>query len=553
MKKIFALFAFCGLLAGCNDTPDTPTPTSGMHIEDSQLTMTLSGDLASQKIMFSAYEAWTASVTDMEGNWCAIAPAGGNAGKITIDVQAGKNTTGAVRTATIVIKAGAATANISVTQSSQDVLAITRDNFSVPAKGGEILVEIKSTVDFQCAPRKSDDKWIEQIAHTGESTPGKLTTQTFSFRIHPYDGVDQRLGEIVVSTVKERKVINISQGSLYASTDFSKDGQVQTLQAADEGNGINIVLMGDAFTDRLINDGTYEATMRRAMEALFMEEPYTTYRHLFNIYAVSAVSVNEEYARGTSTVFSGFFGEGTHVGGRDIKCTEYAMKVPGMTEEKLNNTMIIVMMNRAFYAGTCYMYYPEATGPGEDYGAGKSIAYFPLGTDEDMFNQLLLHEAGGHGFPKLEDEYSYASQGRIPQGEIVKMREAFSYGWGRNVDLTDDPTAVKWSKFIDDSRYDGDGISVYEGGSTYIEGVFRSTFASIMVSNVGGFNAPSREAIYYRINKLAYGKTWNYDYETFVKYDRAAQAKAKANPRQTRSNMFDNLEPLHPPVIIRHN
>ena len=35
----------------------------------------------------------------------------------------------------------------------------------------------------------------------------------------------------------------------------------------------------------------------------------------------------------------------------------------------------------------------------------------------------------------------------------------------------------------------------------------------------GKFNAPSREAIYYRIHKLAYGASWKYDYETFVSWD----------------------------------
>ena len=40
-----------------------------------------------------------------------------------------------------------------------------------------------------------------------------------------------------------------------------------------------------------------------------------------------------------------------------------------------------------------------------------------------------------------------------------------------------------------------------------------------MNSGNGRFNAPSREAIYYRIHKLAYGTEWEYDYNEFVKYD----------------------------------
>lgn len=39
----------------------------------------------------------------------------------------------------------------------------------------------------------------------------------------------------------------------------------------------------------------------------------------------------------------------------------------------------------------------------------------------------------------------------------------------------------------------------------------------------GSFNAPSREAIYYRIHKLAYGPEWEYDYEEFVKWDQGAK------------------------------
>ena len=42
------------------------------------------------------------------------------------------------------------------------------------------------------------------------------------------------------------------------------------------------------------------------------------------------------------------------------------------------------------------------------------------------------------------------------------------------------------------------------------------------------FNAPSREAIYKRIHKLALGKDWQYDYETFVEYDQKNIAVEKA-------------------------
>ena len=197
---------------------------------------------------------------------------------------------------------------------------------------------------------------------------------------------------------------------MYESSDYSKDGEVTALQTATRGNGINIVLLGDAFSDRLVADGTYDGTMRKAMEHFFSEEPYKSFRDLFNVYAVNVVSKNEAYGSGAQTALDGFFGDGTHVGGNDDKCRQYAMKVPGITYDNIDNALIIVMMNRTYYAGTCYMYYPSSG----DYGQGLSIAYFPLGTDDGMFGQLLHHEAGGHGFPKLADEYAYEEYGRFP-------------------------------------------------------------------------------------------------------------------------------------------
>ena len=50
----------------------------------------------------------------------------------------------------------------------------------------------------------------------------------------------------------------------YESSDFSEDGKAVLLQRATEGRGIDIVLMGDAFSDRLVANGVYMQKMRQA-------------------------------------------------------------------------------------------------------------------------------------------------------------------------------------------------------------------------------------------------------------------------------------------------
>lgn len=331
----------------------------------------------------------------------------------------------------------------------------------------------------------------------------------------------------------------------YESTDFSADGKAYTLQTASDGNGINVVLMGDAFSDRQIADGTYENVMKQAADAFFSEEPYTSFKDMFNVYYVNAVSKNEGYVDGGETIFSGTFGGGTHVMGNDELCMKYAQTAFNFTNEQMQDVLIVVMMNSTAYAGTCYMYYN--TGYTSDYGRGTSVAYFPIGTSYEDLATILHHEAGGHGFAKLNDEYAYEYMGMIPESEIHNeqiMRE--NYGWGKNTDYISDPTRVYWSKFITDSRYASENIGVYEGACTYWTGAYRPTENSIMNDNTGGFNAPSREAIYYRIHKLAYGESWTYDYEDFVNWDLNQRARSRVSVVPQKK-----YPPTAPPVIIK--
>lgn len=332
----------------------------------------------------------------------------------------------------------------------------------------------------------------------------------------------------------------------YISIDYSDDGYVDTLQTATKGNGIDIVLMGDAYSDREIADGSYEADMEYMYDNFFTQEPFKTHKDMFNVYYVNVVSMTEGYEN-SGAALGGYFGDGTLVGGNDNKCFEYALNA--VSEDRMDEALIIVVMNSDAYAGTCYMYYPEsATGT---YGSGPSVAYFPKGEDEDMFAQLLHHEANGHGFAKLADEYAYEALGTVPGDYAAETREQqVDWGWWKNVDFTDDVEDVRWSYFLADERYDNEGLGCFEGGLTYWSGVWRPTENSIMRYNTGGFNAPSREAIYYRIHKLAYGDSWEYDYEDFVEYDAVNRTAAASAARRQRVNYVERaFEPTAAPVV----
>ena len=350
--------------------------------------------------------------------------------------------------------------------------------------------------------------------------------------------------EEIFAEVKQLVVLACSD--YYTSTDYSADGEVTTLQTASVGNGVDVVLMGDAYSDRMIADGTYAADMKAMMDAFFSEEPYKSHKDYFNVYAVNVVSENEVYDEYTSTALAGWFGEGTAVGGDDDTCFTYGLNA--ISDVRMDEALIIVAMNSEAYAGTCYMYYPSDG----DYSSGPAVAYFPVGSDSEQLAQLVHHEAGGHGFAKLADEYSYEEYGEMSQQEITdQYRPLEPYGWWKNVDFTDDLQSVKWSHFLEDERYDGEGLGVFEGACTYWTGAWRPTENSIMRHNTGGFNAPSREAIYYRIHKLANGDSWEYDYEDFVEYDAVNRSVAASVARRQRVNYIErDFEPTAAPVVV---
>lgn len=333
---------------------------------------------------------------------------------------------------------------------------------------------------------------------------------------------------------------------LYESVDYSQDGVVVVLQAATKGKGIDIVFMGDGYSDRLIADGTYDDVMHRAMENFFSEEPYKSFRDYFNVYYVNVVSQNEVFEDRASTALSCYFGEGTSIGVDLDKVLSYTMNV--LDEDDMDDATVIVTLNSSNYAGSCYMYlYNELSG---DYANGFTVSLCPTAEDNETFAQIIQHEAGGHGFGKLGDEYSSSFNGTIPDYEIEGLDNMGAYGWYRNIDVTDDPTKIKWSHFLSDERYAGEGLGIYEGAFTYAWGAYRPSYQSIMRHNIYGFNAPSREAIYYRIHKLAYGPQWEYDYEDFVEYDainRGATTKSAVRNYVEKNDFV----PLAPPVIIK--
>ena len=325
---------------------------------------------------------------------------------------------------------------------------------------------------------------------------------------------DSRDGKVVFR-LKDKDYTHECSVSQYGY-EYGEDEWI-TLQKATKGNngGINIVLLGDGFSAKDIASGKYLKDIKQEVEYFFGIEPYKTYRDYFNVY--TAIPLSTESGVGTvNTIRYNRFNT-TFTGGVGLKADydevfNYALGAPTVNKSNLNQTLIIMVPNSTDYGGICQMW--------ED---GSAIAFCPQSTYGYPLDTrgVIQHEAGGHGFGKLGDEYIYHNAfidfcDCTCCGHVLEFNAAKSLGWFDNLELTGKMHSVGWSHLIFDNRY-SDIVDIYEGGYMHNRGVFRSEPNSCMNNDIPYYSTISRESIVKRIKAYA-GET--YSFEDFVKNDK---------------------------------
>lgn len=354
---------------------------------------------------------------------------------------------------------------------------------------------------------------VDQMARTTdqfEVNEGTFTSPTYK----KYAG---RSGEIVFKLDEKdyRCTLDVEQ----YDADYS-DGEVMTLNTATKGPGIDIVFIGDGYDAKDISKGTFKQNTEDGFKHFFGIEPYSSYKDYFNVYAV--VSKSDDSGIGTvntviDTKFGSYFTQNRIKYPDADKCFKWAKRADASMD--LSKSLVIMLMNTSTYEGVTMMY-----------GDGSAIACCPVSTDAYPydFRGIIQHEAGGHGFGKLGDEYIYHNAFiqtcncpdgcEHPQGDDDIMTSYGMYkskGWYKNLSMTADAKQVPWAHLIYHKNY-SDKVDMYEGGYMHTRGVYRSEATSCMNNNIPYYSAISRQAIVERIKAYA-GEA--FDFDDFVAKD----------------------------------
>ncbi len=547
MKKLLLCLTVALLSAACGSDGNDPPVEEKLSIKQTSYDVAQQG--ATIQVDISSNAAVDVDMPDVD--WVRVSTNRGLVSTESVkyyDILENENPD--PRDATIVFTTSTKRREVAISQKRKDIIvADLPPSLELPCEETTLDFDVEHNVELNIYIPPAARSWIMQ---NEIGTRSGVETTSLSFTINANDTPRDRAGFITISNGRTNQSISISQ-SRYTSSDYTENGDVTVLQSAQEGNGINIAIIGDGFTDRDIASGWYMEIMERGIEHFFAIEPHKSFRHLYNVYAITAVSENQFINNDSNTALEINFGSGTSMGSDEKRCLNYTKMA--ISEDNIDETLLIVVVNSAEYKGTCSWNYPTLPG---SHSGGFARAHQSLARNDNEFKVILQHECG-HGFAKLQDEYIYDdNKGMIPNSTINSWQiTQSSYGWYKNVDFTSVPAQVRWAKYLSDPYYLAQGMGVYEGGmGTYGfgKGVWRPTENSMMRYNNAPFNAPSREAIYYRIHKLALGSSWEYNHADFVTWDKAhSPIFGGVAARQAGSGVRKAVTDHSPPIIFPYS
>lgn len=248
------------------------------------------------------------------------------------------------------------------------------------------------------------------------------------------------------------------------------------LQTGHPSNRVDMLILGDGYTQAQIDSGTYDGHIQTLLDYHFasspdhLADPFPRYKNFFNVHKIDTPSQESgadipNQAITVDTALDATFGTTTErlltiSTGLANAARNTALSGTGVTAD-----LQYVTVNTSKYGGS-----------GGSYGVYAGANSSSL--------EVALHEAG-HSFSDLADEYDYG-------GPTV-----YAGGEPSEVNVTKDASGAKWNRWsgFDDPRGSNLDIGAFEGARYSEEGIYRPSSNSKMRNLNRPFDAVSREKI----------------------------------------------------------
>ena len=261
MKKLFSKHTFfllltTVLLAACSDEKEEPQPvTPSITWADGQSSPTFATAGGTEAVLFAATADWKAGV---DQSWCKVAPSQGAAGEdCEVRITVEPNDTPDERTATLTIRSGEVTEQLTIVQVQKDAIVVAQSEYEMESEGGTLDFSINTNVEFTVSISAD---WIRQNPDTRA-----LEEVPLSFVIDANTANEPREAVITFTSDNVEQTVTVRQKAYLAD---------QTLSITFTGTSFTVPTLAGAYfagNDITWGDGTtepYKAATTHPYESL---------------------------------------------------------------------------------------------------------------------------------------------------------------------------------------------------------------------------------------------------------------------------------------------
>ena len=266
-------------------------------------------------------------------------------------------------------------------------------------------------------------------------------------------------GLVIINKGEAGLNVSLSGSNVVSNKEFPS---VIELRRHTEGRGIRVNIVFEKLPYRMFQDNSFKRLYEGVIEHFLSIEPVASFKDCFDFFIYSDPTEEQSFR------------------------LELEQRMRNEGDEAFHEWFYYLRPYVLHLHG-----YPSSTSYGGDREA--IIATTEDGKVFKCERNVIGHELQGHCFGGLADEYENRSD----------LRPVY----GPNVDNTDDPETIKWSRFLKLDQYKKT-VGIFEGANYRSEGWYRPSSNSIMRSLIGGpesnsFNAPSRYAIFKKLLSLS--------------------------------------------------
>ncbi len=540
----YILFFGIFLLSCSKKDSDTPNQQSNFSIDQSAISVQ-AGASMKVKVLAPAGTVW--KVTDPGLYWLTVTPTTATGdGDITLTVSSvtyreKRVALVTVQTSDTKVSATSRSLNINVTGVIPNTAPVAPAKAVFPLNGAKEVSESYLRLQWSDAVDLEGDRVIYTVEYSTDQKSWTKSNQNYDTPsctiVSRLTGNTTYYWRIVAKDIfgAESPVSSVFSFTTAAAPGTWKDGEVRLYQ--DNGNGstdaFTLIVTGDGFTaSDMIAAGGWENLSLTAVNALFENaEPYKTYRSYVRVYRIAAVSSQSGisqhqngdqtglcntvvttkfgtmYDNVSTSAWAGLFDKASpSTGGsfsKVFKWTDSCLVAQNIHVVK--NYAVLVLQNVSHYNGAVN-YFVE-TGKNRTMGF---VCNSPGTTGSQTgFENVVVHEIGGHAIGHLADLYMTSPTGTLSEDKRLGTLEFQTYGWYQNVDVSGDKTKSPWAKILSSAEYSVyyPKVGYFEGARSVGKGIWRAEEeATCMNDNRFYYDAASRYAIVNQL-KAAAGET----------------------------------------------